>query len=127
MHVIVDDREAKSGVVDCLEKMSDTSYFIQRLSIGDYLVDGRLLFERKTIRDFVISLSDGRLFNQGCRLLSCPYRSVLILEGNVSNSKTKVRREAIQGAIIALTVVLGIPLLRSFSPEETAHLLSYAS
>ncbi len=128
MHVIIDDREARSEVSTHLRKLNRTTVTIQRLSIGDYLVDDRLLVERKTCRDFALSLSDGRLFKQACRLLSSPYNPLYILENSGFGLKDlNVRRESIQGAIISLTLLLGIPLLRSQSCEETARLLFYAS
>lgn len=34
-----------------------------------------------------------------------------------------MRRESIQGALIYVSVILGIPVLRSTSPEETASLM----
>ena len=34
-----------------------------------------------------------------------------------------MRREALQGAIVSLTLVFGLPVLRSFGPEETARLM----
>ena len=34
-----------------------------RLAIGDYLIDGGVIVERKTYADFAISLADGRLFS----------------------------------------------------------------
>ena len=34
-----------------------------------------------------------------------------------------MRREAIQGALITITIVLGIPLLRSKDARETARLI----
>jgi len=128
MHLIVDHREAKSGIVEYFKKMKETTYSFGCLPVGDYLVDNQLLFERKTVRDFAVSLVDGRLFNQALRLLSSPYRSIFVLEGTVSNLQALgMRRESIQGAIISLTVLLGIPLLRSLSLEETARLISYTS
>ena len=38
-----------------------------------------------------------------------------------------MRREAIQGALVTLTLFLGIPLLRSMDPEETASLMLFAA
>jgi ERCC4-type nuclease len=38
-----------------------------------------------------------------------------------------MHREAIQGALIALTLFLGIPLLRSMDPQETAALMLFAA
>ena len=50
--VIADDRERKSEVIQFLSEMKNVSVGIKRLSLGDYLVDNRLVFERKTLNDF---------------------------------------------------------------------------
>ena len=51
--VIADDRERKSEVVQFLSEMKNVSVGIKRLSFGDYVVDNRLVFERKTLKDFL--------------------------------------------------------------------------
>lgn len=79
--VIADDRESKSEVIQFLSEMKNVSVGIKRLSLGDYLVDNRLVFERKTLVDFARSIVDGRLFRQAIRLSGAKYKSVLILEG----------------------------------------------
>ncbi|MEW5891465.1 MAG: hypothetical protein AB1768_21085 [Pseudomonadota bacterium] len=33
---------------------------VRRLAVGDYLVDGRFLFERKTLADLALSIKQGR-------------------------------------------------------------------
>jgi ERCC4-type nuclease len=38
-----------------------------------------------------------------------------------------MRREAIQGALISVTLFFGVPILRSFRPEESAQLMIYAA
>jgi len=68
--VIVDDRESKSEVIKFLSETKNVSVDIKRLSLGDYLVDNRLIFERKTLNDFALSIIDGRLFSQAIRLPS---------------------------------------------------------
>ncbi len=40
---------------------------------------------------------------------------------------TGMRREALQGALVTLTLFLGIPLLRAANPEESARLMLYAA
>ena len=126
MRVVADDREGKSGVVEALRSMEGIQVEVERLALGDYLVDDRVLFERKTVLDFAGSLVDGRLFEQACRLASCHFRPVLILEGTAADfSGCGVRREAIQGALITLTVMLNLPLLRSLDAAETARLIRY--
>lgn len=126
MRVVVDDREGKSGVVEALRSMEGIQVEVERLDLGDYLVDDRVLFERKTVVDFAGSLVDGRLFDQACRLASIRFRPVLILEGTAADfAGCGVRREAIQGAVITLTVILNLPLLRSLDAAETARLIRY--
>ena len=125
--IIADDREQKSGVVDSLREINNVHIIVKRLSVGDYLAQHRLLFERKTLKDFAVSLVDGRLFKQTIRLANTNYKSILILEGTGKDLiETSVRREAIQGALINISLILGIPVLRSINPHETARLMVYA-
>ena len=71
---------------------------------------------------------DGRLFEQGIRLAASPLRKAIILEGSSQGlADSGMRREALQGALITLTLFLGIPLLRSANAEETARLMLYAA
>jgi ERCC4-type nuclease len=125
--VCVDDREASAATIAHLESNPGVQLEIRRLNLGDYMVDGRILFERKTLSDLADSIIDGRLFDQGIRLASQSLVPVIILEGRVESSCNGMRREAIQGALITLTLVLGIPLLRSKDPEESVQLMLYAA
>ena len=98
------------------------------MSLGDYQVGDDLLFERKTLRDFAASICDGRLFGQSRRLVAAPLKAVCVLEGRTSDlERCGMTREAMQGALISMSVVFGIPVLRSMNPEETACLICYTS
>jgi ERCC4-type nuclease len=56
------------------------------------------------------------------------HKAVLILEGTGRDAESLgVRREAIQGALITISLILGIPVLRSMMSEETARLIVYAA
>ena len=101
---------------------------VRRLSVGDYDVDDRLIFERKTLSDFAASLVEGRLFKQACRLAGVGRSAIYILEGSCADMATLgVRREAIQGALITLSVVMNLPILRSLNPLETTRLIGYCA
>ena len=114
IRVLADDREAVSGVVEVLRLCPDCQVEVKRLRLGDYQVGGRLLFERKTLRDLVVSIIDGRFLSQARRLASGPLRPVILLEGTARDlAESGMSREAIQGALITATVMLGIPLLRA--------------
>ena len=138
--ILADDREQKGEVITFLQDMENVDVKIQRLSLGDYLTDrlpsrpgtsakhNRLVFERKTLRDFALSIIDGRLFKQATRLAASDDESILILEGTGKElSETGLKREAMQGALISISLILGIPVLRSINPCETAHLIIYAT
>ncbi|PID39884.1 MAG: nuclease [Proteobacteria bacterium] len=108
--------------------MPEVALSIRRLSAGDYQINDTLLVERKTIVDFATSIVDGRLFKQMTRLADAPLKCVIVLEGNGQDMKRiGVRREAMQGALITVGLIMGIPVLRSMQAEETARLLVYAA
>lgn len=126
--IVVDDREARGYVLDVFQAVEGVSIRVQRLAVGDYEVDGRLLVERKTLPDLAESIKDGRLFRQACRLVEAPLKSIIILEGTSGDlSASAMRRESLQGALITLTVYFGIPLLRSRDLRETVRLMVYAA
>lgn len=126
--IVVDDREAASGIMEHLYQIPDLHVCVQRLHAGDYVVDGAAIFERKSACDFAGSLIDGRLFAQASRLAKQPQRAAFILEGPASAWEALgVRREAIQGALVSLTLLFDLPVLRTRNVEETAHLLLYAA
>lgn len=128
VQIIADDRERRSPVIDALRSHSGVEVTLQRLTLGDYLLDGRLLVERKTLRDFALSLKDGRLFEQGLRLSVSPLHKAVILEGSMRDlAESGMRREALQGALITLTLFFGIPLLRAADAQESAKLMLYAA
>ena len=79
-HVIADDREARSGALEVLQYMDGVELKVRRLPVGDYLWEGGLLFERKTLRDFVTGIKNGRLLCQACQLASSRHKTILILE-----------------------------------------------
>src|SRR5437867_6068430 len=127
VQILADDRERTAPVVEVLRALEDVEVICQRLKIGDYQIN-EWLFERKTLLDFAESIKDGRLFSQAKRLVSAGPAAALILEGKASDlAQSRMRREALQGALISLSLIFQIPILRSFDAGETAHLLLYAA
>jgi len=128
INIIIDDRERSQTIHQALIAMEGVSCERQRLAIGDFQVDGRFLFERKTLPDFAVSIIDGRLFKQMTRLAMSPLNGVLVLEGSSRDLKPSgVRREALQGALITTSLILGIPVLRALNDDETARLMVYTA
>jgi DNA excision repair protein ERCC-4 len=126
--IIADHRESKSGVWKYLSAFADVQLRWENLSTGDYIVEQLAIFERKTASDFAASLIDQRLFSQAKRLADLPLRAAFIIEGSRTEwSKLRVRREALQGALITLSLIFDLSVFRSRDPKETAQLLIYAS
>ena len=126
IHIIADDRECKSEVIASLLQIENVEVHIRRLSMGDYHIDNRLTVERKTLKDFAISIIDGRFFKQANHLATSNSKGVLILEGTSGDiADLGMSREAMQGALITVSLILGIPVLRSKDPSETTRLIVY--
>ena len=68
--LLVDHRERCSPLAGRLAGDPAWSVAFAHLETGDYLIDDRILIERKTLRDLAESIKDGRLFRQTLRLAS---------------------------------------------------------
>ena len=126
LSIVADDRERASGIPDLLCSYDELDLIVARLRSGDYLVDGSVLIERKTVSDLALSIIDTRLFKQAARLNKSSYRSAFIIEGSPSQlASSGLTRESLQGALISLTLIFNIPVFRSLDKEETARILVY--
>ena len=126
--LVMDDRECRGPMPKALAECGAFKVETRRLEIGDYLLDGALLVERKTLPDFVASIQDGRIFRQALRLAEAEQQAALLLEGTSRDlSSCGMRWEAIQGALITVALFVGLPILRSRGPAETARTMLYAA
>lgn len=127
--VIVDDRESRGALLGELRGCLQIDVTVERLPVGDYLVDNRFLFERKTLPDLVGSVIAGRLFSQALRLAEvADYRPALILEGTAKDLRgSRMRWEAVQGALVTVSLLIGLPVLRTRSAQETVRTFQFAA
>ena len=126
--VQVDHRESSGAVAALLNESPDFLVTVTHLRLGDYLVDGRFLFERKTVPDLMLSIDQGRLFEQALRLTSSFLRTAVILEGLYQEPPDPgVRRERVLGAVATLTLFMGVPVLLTRTPCETVRTMLYAA
>ena len=122
--VMVDDREKSSKIVkDLIEK--NVKVRLRRLEAGDYVLSARCAIEFKTVPDFVDSIVDGRLLSQLIALKKIYDRPLLIVEGEEDlYSQRNIHPNAIRGMLSTITVTLGIPVLYTKNPKDTAAMLA---
>jgi DNA excision repair protein ERCC-4 len=87
--VVADERERASGVPHELESLGVRVEY-RVLDVGDYLT-GDYAVERKSVRDFISSVFDGRLFDQAYRLGKSYENVLLIVEGDSNERLEKLK------------------------------------
>ncbi|MDK2975488.1 MAG: hypothetical protein PWP08_1859 [Methanofollis sp.] len=125
--ITIDDRETTSRVAEVLSDQG-LRITLSRLETGDYAIGDRILVERKTVQDFADTLVDRDLLGQVRNLAAAAPRPVLIVEGEGDLYAARdIHPNAIRGAIAAITVDMGVSMIRTRSPEETAEMLAVLS
>lgn len=122
MKVIIDYREKASGILDLL-RCEDARVEIEKVPYGDYVINDEITIERKTARDFLISLIDGRLFTQVSNLKKHCIHPVLLIEGNPFKTGLDFDETAIRGALISIQAIWYVPIIYSRSKEETKDIM----
>jgi len=121
----VDHSERHSALLEAVRRSGAFEVRMVHLGTGDYLIDNRVLVERKTIGDFIASLVDGRLFTQAARLAHSRYRSLLLIEGPRPSSMPHVHPHALEGALVSLAAMWRLPVLHSSEPEHSLLILQF--
>ncbi len=89
MLVVADERERASRVPSELESLgARVDYRV--LDVADYLT-GDYAVERKSVRDFIGSVFDGRVFDQAYRLGRSYDNVLLIVEGDINERLEKLK------------------------------------
>ncbi|MEM2978304.1 MAG: ERCC4 domain-containing protein [Candidatus Hadarchaeales archaeon] len=118
------DRQELGGELERELRKRGVEPEVSRLEVGDFVVSDRVVVERKSVRDFVRSIVDGRLMDQARRMREKFERPVLVVEGEEAPEELgKLHPHAVQGAMLHLVMDLGIPVLRTRNCSQTASLL----
>jgi len=123
LRIIVDEREKKSGIPDLLRSIG-MNIEMKTLPIGDYIVAPETIVERKSIRDLMASVFDGRLFDQCSRLKEHFEHPIVLMEGNVDEIEDIAENPLIfYGALSRVVLDFKIPVIPTPSADHTAKLL----
>jgi len=121
----VDFSERNAALLALAQTCGDFDIRLERLTVGDYEIDGGIVIERKTYADFAVSLVDGRLFPQAATLARCRHRPVLLLEGPKPSHMPDIHRHALKGAVLSLAVMWRLPVLYARDPEDSLLILRF--
>ncbi len=123
LRIIVDERERKSGIPDLLKSVG-LNIEMKTLPMGDYIVAPETVVERKSIRDLMASIFDGRLFDQCSRLKEHFEHPIVLVEGNIDEVEEITENPLVfYGAISTVVLDFKIPVIPTPSASHTAKLL----
>jgi Fanconi anemia group M protein len=117
--IFVDMRE--SSIIEYF-KQYDCILQRKMLIQGDFVVSDRVVIEKKTVKDFIQSITDKRLFQQLKDMKDNFEKPLLIIEGE-EPLYGYLHPNTIRGALSAVTVDLGIPILWTRDLADTAGLV----
>jgi len=121
LRIIADQRERNSKVIDALKRLG-VGVRLEQLDVSDYLV-GDYVVERKTVKDFVSSIVDGRIWEQLNKLTKVDKKKLLIIEGEEDLYLVReVNPNVIRSVILAIADK-GIPMIRTKNYADTAYYL----
>jgi len=137
MRIVVDERETElyANLTTTTMEYDKTIIQIEKSMLplgdvifktGDETADTIHFFERKTIRDLLASITDGRYREQSFRLKNAtnvpPHRVVYIVEGTFQGC-TNQEKQRVYSSMVSLNQFKGFSILRSYSVQETADML----
>jgi ERCC4-like helicases len=126
VEIVADQRELESTVARDLSKREGITTRLETLAVGDYVLSDRVAVERKSVADFLDTLTGGdrSMFEQVGDLVGNYSRPVVVIEGGDLYGERNVHPNAIRGALSSLAVDFNASILRTDGESETAELLA---
>jgi len=125
VEVVADQREMDAVIPRELSTRDGIETRLETLSVGDYVLSARVVVERKTVEDFLDTLTGGdrSLFEQVGDAARNYARPVVLVEGEELYGRRNVHPNAVRGALASLAVDFGASVLRTRDEDGTADLL----
>jgi ERCC4-related helicase/ERCC4-type nuclease len=126
VEVVIDQRELDAAIARDLSMRAGFETRLETLSVGDYVLSDRVVVERKTVGDFLETLTGGdrSLFEQVGDAARNYGRPVVVIEGEGLYDRRNVHPKAIHGALASLAVDFGASVMQTADEDETADLLA---
>ncbi|WP_137284085.1 DEAD/DEAH box helicase [Halorussus salinisoli] len=125
VEIVADQRELDSTIARDLSTREGIETRLETLSVGDYVLSDRVVVERKSVGDFLDTLTGGdrSMFEQLGDATRHYARPVLVLEGEGLYEERNVHPNAVRGALASLAVDFGASVLRTDDEDDTADML----
>jgi len=127
--IIVDTREASGApkIVKGLKELG-AEIRLEALQKGDYIISDQCAIERKTVNDFVYTLTRRFLFEQLFKLKEVYAKSFILIEGYmpIVYKFSRIQPASVWGAMFALAKQ-GINMIHTNSYKETVDFLYTAA
>ncbi|MDS0282565.1 DEAD/DEAH box helicase [Haloarcula onubensis] len=125
VEIVADQRELDSTIARDLSTRAGVETRLETLAVGDYVLSDRVVVERKTVSDFLDTLTGGdrSMFEQVGDAARNYARPVVVVEGGDLYGERNVHAKSINGALASLAVDFGASVLRTDDEGETADLL----
>jgi len=127
VEVVVDQRELDASIAKDLSRQDGIVTRLETLAVGDYVLSDRVVVERKTVADFLDTLTgddERSLFEQLTDAARYYARPVVVVEGEDLYGERNVHPNAIHGALASIAVDFGASVLRTADADETRELLA---
>jgi DNA excision repair protein ERCC-4 len=125
--ITVDHREKPSGIFRLLGSNPNVELRMDNLKEGDYVINNEIVVERKTAVDFIASVISHRIFHQCSMLNRLSMRPLIIIEGDPYLTEHRIAHQAVQGAMISISLAWQIPILISQDISDTVRMLLRAA
>lgn len=124
IEIYVDMREQASGILKILSEKEGYTIKVGSLPSGDYVIGSGVVIERKSASDFVASIMDQRLFQQVSKMKLEYANPIVLIEGDVFKTRSKISHESLIGAISWLNACEGITVLMLSDEKQSAAMIA---
>ncbi|ELZ94306.1 DEAD/DEAH box helicase [Haloferax sulfurifontis] len=126
VEIVVDQRELDSNIARTLSKREDLTTRLETLAVGDYVLSDRVAVERKSVSDFLDTLTGGdrSIFEQVADLTRHYARPLLVIEGRGLYEERNIHPGAIRGALSSVAVDFNVSVLFTEDEDDTAEMLA---
>ena len=119
--IFIDTREANSGILEYFWQY-DCDVQKKMLLFGDFIASDRVIIEKKTVQDFVKSITDKRLFQQIKSMKDNFEKPLLIIEGE-ENLYGILQPNIIRGTLAAIAIDMSVPIIWTKDLADTAGIV----